>query len=443
MPRREPREWLLGELERWQRDGLLAPEQARRIGALYADDGRSAAWGPLVFSGIGAVVVGLGIILLFAYNWHAIPRFVKLALVFGAVGGMHAAGLVLRARVPKLHAVAESLGLLGSMAFGAGIWLVAQIYHIDEHFPRAFLVWGLGAAAMAYAWPSVGQGALGAVLLAIWAGCERIGFDTPQWAAPVAIGGWLAWIAYAQRSRVLVAVVVPAFLVSMGFAVPSCEVHAWTLLSVQLSLAALLIAASWLAERRGAFSECAPVLRFYGWSVFTVILYLMTFPRMARHWFDWERVPPFASWVTAYWALPLAASIGTWVWVIAEARRLPAAERPRREVYLVPMTVALGLADVFYLRDIGGWAVAAPFNLVFLGLAATLMAEGCRDGRLKATALGSILLLVLVIARYFDLFESLVVRGLTFLGLGGVLVAEGVLYTRARRQRRKEKEAVS
>jgi len=437
--RREPHEWLRGELAQWQAEGLIDASQAGRIAARYPAPQPATAWGTIVFSGIGAVVLGLGVILLFAYNWQAIPKVAKLALVFGAVGIAHAAGIVLRAKVPRLAAVGDSLGVLGTMLFGAGIWLVAQIYHIDEHFPRAFLMWGVGALLMALAVPSVAQGVLAAVLLTIWAGCERLAFDTPVWPAPVIIGLVLGWLAYAQRSRVLAAVVVPAFLLSTGFIVPDEAAHPWVLLSVQLSLAALLIAKSVMARRYGGFPEVAPIAAFYGWAVYLVILYLMSFPEMAHQLFAWEQAE-LRGWAMAYWCVPLVAAIAYWAWVAVEAWRSPAGapERVRWEMYLVPLTVLLALADVFYLRDLGGWPVAGPFNLVLLGLAVTLMADGCRKAELKATALGSVLLVAVVTARYFDLFESLFIRGLTFLVIGGVLVAEGVLYTRARRQRQQE-----
>ena len=51
------------------------------------------------------------------------------------------------------------------------------------------------------------------------------------------------------------------------------------------------------------------------------------------------------------------------------------ADDPGVELYLVPLTVILGLCDIFYLRHFGGWAVAGPFNLVFIGLTAALMAK--------------------------------------------------------------------
>jgi len=46
---------------------------------------------------------------------------------------------------------------------------------------------------------------------------------------------------------------------------------------------------------------------------------------------------------------------------------------------------------------------------------------------------GSLLLAAVVLARFFDLFESLAVRGLIFVVLGAVLLAEGFYYRKLRR----------
>ena len=73
-------------------------------------------------------------------------------------------------------------------------------------------------------------------------------------------------------------------------------------------------------------------------------------------------------------------------------------------------------------------------NLIFLAITAMWMARGCREGELKRVILGSLLLVALVFARYFDLFESLAARGLVFLIIGGVLFAEGFFYRRARQR---------
>jgi uncharacterized membrane protein len=56
---------------------------------------------------------------------------------------------------PERTGLIGGLHLLGTMMFGAGIWLIAQIYHIDEHYPNALLIWSLGALGLAWALPSL------------------------------------------------------------------------------------------------------------------------------------------------------------------------------------------------------------------------------------------------------------------------------------------------
>jgi uncharacterized membrane protein len=97
--------------------------------------------------------------------------------------------------------------------------------------------------------------------------------------------------------------------------------------------------------------------------------------------------------------------------------------------------VILAMADLFYLRSFGDWMVAGPFNLVLIGLAASLMAVGCRRGMIRPTILGSVLLILVIVARYFDLFESLLMRGGIFVGMGALLLVEGVVYSRTKKQK--------
>jgi uncharacterized membrane protein len=347
----------------------------------------------------------------------------------------HAVGLRLFLRRERFAALGEGLCLLGTMLFGAGIFLVAQMYHIDEHFPNGLLMWALGALLLGLAMPSIPQSVLAAVLLTIWCGIERVEFDCPMWAAPLILLLLLAPQAYLLRSRVLTAVVVPAFLFCYAFALPTATHSVWLTFSVLLSWSALLIAKSLLVRRFGKFPEVSRVLSVYGWGGFLVMLYVLSFPEVARGIFDWER----EAWGWqhyVYWAIPLIGCLANWALLVREDVLQPIErepEEPGRELYLAPLTVLLALCDVFYLGRSGGWVVAGPFNLVFIGLTASLMAKGCRDGILKATVSGSVLLVALVVARYFDLFESLLIRGLVFVGLGALLLTEGTLYARAKR----------
>ncbi|HXV07372.1 MAG TPA: DUF2157 domain-containing protein, partial [Burkholderiales bacterium] len=152
-------EWLKQELAQWRAEGLVDEPLAQRILARYPA-AAERNWSRIIFSAIGAVLVGLGVILFFAYNWQALPKAAKLALALGALALAHGSALALARRSGAGRGVVEGLHALGTMLFGAGIWLVAQIYHIDEHYPNAFLVWSAGALAMAWAMPSIVQALL-------------------------------------------------------------------------------------------------------------------------------------------------------------------------------------------------------------------------------------------------------------------------------------------
>jgi uncharacterized membrane protein len=62
-----------------------------------------------------------------------------------------------------------------------------------------------------------------------------------------------------------------------------------------------------------------------------------------------------------------------------------------------------------------------------------MMARGCRTGVSRPTVIGSVLFVALVVARYFDLFESLFVRGLVFVAVGVLLFLEGLFYSRQKK----------
>ena len=171
-------QWLKQEVAQWQAEGLVDSALAQRILGRYPETAERG-WGRIVFSAIGAVLVGLGVILFFAYNWHVIPKPAKLALVFGALAAAHGTAMTLARSAQPNRGLIEGLHALGTMLFGAGIWLVAQIYHIDELYPNAFLVWSLGALALAWAMPSRVQAPLALFLIVFCESVESLQFRAP------------------------------------------------------------------------------------------------------------------------------------------------------------------------------------------------------------------------------------------------------------------------
>jgi len=160
-------QWLDAELRSWQSDGLIDPNTAVAIRERYPATSEKS-WGHYLLSAIGMIVFGLGIILFFAYNWADLSKTIKLAIVFTFLLISHGAAVLLGARRGSNDNLVQGLHVLGTMVFGAGIFLIAQIYHMNEHYPKAFMIWGLGALLLAWALPSVIQGLMAVVLISVW-----------------------------------------------------------------------------------------------------------------------------------------------------------------------------------------------------------------------------------------------------------------------------------
>ncbi len=204
--------WLGNQLSRWISENIIDENTAERIRQLYPQIQSSRSWAMIVFSGIGACVIGLGVILLFAYNWAAMSKFTKLTIIFGSIALSHFAGITIFFRSKRFKALGEALTIIGTMLFGSGIFLVAQIYHINEHFPNAFLLWGIGAALLAWTMPSIAQAVMAAILFTLWAIMEGVAFGI---SIPYIFGLLLLLfpLAYIKRNGLLVGVL----LLALGF----------------------------------------------------------------------------------------------------------------------------------------------------------------------------------------------------------------------------------
>lgn len=428
--------WIAGEIDRWVAEGVVTPEQGSALRARYPapteSQGAALSWGLIVFFALGAIVVGLGVVLLFAYNWALIPKAGKLAIVFGALLAAHGAGFYFRQKDDWRSKLGEGLLVLGTMLFGAGIWLVAQIYHIDEHFPTGFLVWGLGALALAWAVPSIAQAIVATIVLTIWGAVEVVEFNQAvDWATVLMIGG-LGTLVWRLRSAVLTAVVLAGLYVH----ILTNAAHwggAGTAFVVAMALSTGMIALGMLVRGGSPMPQSAgAVMRFFGLTGFLFCSYVLSFGDAADEVLrSTLRHRDAAALESAYRWTMCALGLGAWVAVFAREVRAG-----RRLGEIEHWFYPLGLIAVFGMTVAGFYEgevlLAVIFNLVLLGVSGLWIVRGCREGRLRPVVLGSVILGLLVFARYFDLFDSLAARGLAFVLFGGALFAEGFFYRRMR-----------
>jgi uncharacterized membrane protein len=96
---------------------------------------------------VGSILIGAGILSFIASNWDEIGKAVKLLLIIAIFLVSNLAGYKMEKNYPK---TAKSLYYLGVLVFGAGIFLVEQMFHLGTNSQNAFLWWSLGILPLAW-----------------------------------------------------------------------------------------------------------------------------------------------------------------------------------------------------------------------------------------------------------------------------------------------------
>ncbi|MBI5075867.1 MAG: DUF2157 domain-containing protein [Nitrospirae bacterium] len=397
------------EMGSWIEKGFISYEQRDKILSHYntvSEVQTKAGSGRLitVVSVLGSILVGLGIILFVASNWHLIPKIGKLALLFSTMIGAYGAGYYMRYVRQNYVKVGASLIFLGTMAYGANIYLIAQIYNISVHYPNGELLWVLGTLPLAYLLRFRTILTLALVNLLIWLGMEA---------------------SFWMRE--------PQFFSSVTAFIP-------LYLSAGLTLTAVGLA------HRGSerFSHFHGPYLWLGTIVTMSSWYIFTFGDMFRSDFSAPSLMLFYGGMLVIFACALTVAFlfdrqKKTTWFIAEAASL---------VFL--MAVILLLAFNNPAIDEAAQGVARHYGsaiksgvVTFLSLSSNLLFAAAIIGMIalgfarKAAFyinVGLLFFVLDVFARYFDFFWKMLPRSLFFV-IGGLMLIFGSLLLERKRKR--------
>ena len=163
--------WLLGEIDTWQGEGLIGADAALRLKSRYervGEDQRPV--GLIILASLGALLVGLGVISLVAANWGAIPRDARAAIAFLPLVISYGAALYGCLRLNQSLAVNEPVGIFWGLSIGAGIALISQTYHLPGDMDAFLMTWMLLRVPVAWLTRSLGCVAGFYIGLLFWAG---------------------------------------------------------------------------------------------------------------------------------------------------------------------------------------------------------------------------------------------------------------------------------
>jgi hypothetical protein len=133
-------------LVRWRGAGLIDEATESSIRAYESAEAQPSGrrWQVIVALILGGILLGAGVLLFVAANWDDVSPGWRLTLVLAMLSLFHGAGIVAKNRFPGF---ATTMHALGTVAAGAAIALVGQIFNMQEHWPAAVMLWALCALA--------------------------------------------------------------------------------------------------------------------------------------------------------------------------------------------------------------------------------------------------------------------------------------------------------
>jgi len=364
---------------------------------------------------MAVLMCGIGVLLVIGYNWNRIGPELKVMMVMGAVAAAFGGSAAAFHR--RHHTLGEVLSFAGTLLFGNAIWLIAQVLHIQGHFPDAFMWFAVGALLTAWLVRSKAIGIGAAILLAAWIGAECTFFPRPIYPFlllwPAAI-----WLAYRLRSPVMLRLLaVTGSLWVLASTVNPAHGKAWPG-AVVLAGCAVYGVSRWHNRQE---EEMAGAWRTSG----LFVLLMAMVPLMVRE---------------LYRELSKGLDVVTVVICITPA--LVALSMAARRGLSLADRVVVAIAAITALWTAGiwlGWFIGTPWleigaTLVFSGLtlllAVTLIRTAFRSNRTSDLAFGILFGLAFLLVRWTSVLQNLLWSGLLLLVAGGGLLLIARLWLR-------------
>ncbi|HOY65777.1 MAG TPA: DUF2157 domain-containing protein [Candidatus Ozemobacteraceae bacterium] len=417
---------LAREIPLWTRMGMIDEAQGKKLSRLYELDALGAESAKLfsrAIMGFGALLLGGGVLAFVAANWEDLPKLVKVVMLFAALLAFHGTGFWLWQKRGQ-ERLGRALIFAGCLVFGANIGLLAQIFNIQGDTYRGAGAWALGTLGMAWAVRGASSGIL-ALVLAFWwytgllgAHHGKTSTDLLVTVFPALAIGLFGTLAVSIPSRRLLGSTVIALFISMG--ISGANGHPHSHIPVTLSL----LAAGWLALAAGRLFESEPRMTPYaaltqamGWGLVCVIGLILSFDDLWRH----------HDWFTRYlWLVPALAATAAGVWAIRSSlARRPADAAERLRLALLGGSLGALTLALFVSASPVSTILA---NLACLAWAGVGISKGLTDADRSAFWSGSILVFLVILARFFEFETSLMLKSLAFLGCGAVTIYAGVRY---------------
>lgn len=459
---------------KWREEGLISDAQYQQLSERYefnTIDAIARNRFIAILIGLGALLLGIGVITLVRANWQVWSRELRISLLLGLFVTLNVSGFYLW-RPPVSGSLpiggwqqrlGQGLLFLGSLILGTNMALIGQMFYIRGSQPEFFITWGLGVLVMSYSLRVTSLGLLASIAIAgsYWPGLAEVSsMEDFSWVRPiiehmpVVAGFVLLPLAYWCRSRLI-------FLLSGMTLMVSLEVNLWVGLSILNAPTHCILAIAYALpptllwsyddERWHLTSVFAPseeTSQFQPIARAVALVFLaITFYLMSFHWF-WSS-STLSDVVDSFpaeeidvrqgllYVLDVLIVLGSWValeWGTKAQDPGPRIGFASSTLYTNAIAVSIAIASgvLFWHFGIASLPVAGPFtlNVLLFLLGYGLMRQGFALGRRDIFWWGIILLAIQLLTRVLEYDMSLAFKALLFLLWGGAVITVGLWFER-------------
>ncbi len=432
--------WLKKELPLLQEAGALDETASARIKTYYAEQTTTtggAGWAVTVFSILGALLIGSGIILLFAHNWDELSRNTRAVISFLPLLLGAALSFTALLRNGKT-ALCESAGIFHTIAIGSCIALIGQTYHLPSNIPAFLLTWALLAAPLMFLLPSNGAYLIYLALITGWTGIAQNEYRQAVGYWPLLIPALFYLYQRLRQDHQAPATLFALYgllfsiTISLGIVFERTVPGLWTMAYAALLTGFYLLGNTHYEESEGWGNP----LKLFGTIGIALLAYLFTW---THFWDDigWNYCR--TNWLHQEWGIWMDSGITLLLiggWAVAAVKAFKKNSLETASLSLFPLLAAICFL-IGSKTDLAEVVNALIFNAYFLFLGVLYIVLGCRTLRLRQLNGGMFLLSVLIITRFFDDEFGFLARGIAFIVLGISFLTANLIISR------KKKEVVS
>jgi uncharacterized membrane protein len=425
--------WLYEELPALVDRGVLTEDGAERLRDHFGpvENRGSMNLALLAFGVLGSLLVGGGIILLFAEYWDQLARWQRTAVaVVPLLVSLLLAGWALRRR-PGSAAWREGSATLAALMLGSAIAILVDTYRLPISERNSLLLWVVLVGLLSLIMRSNVVAVIFLIGATVWATISEQGGGHALWFWPLATVVMVPHLQravgddrYGVRASNLLWAIALCVCVATGFSLSRTMPGLWIVVYAGLFALMLVAAIRWFPDAAAAWQQ---PLQWVGVAGTLVLSMMLTFP-WPWDQIGWQHYRGGGAFVERGGFPDVIFAVG----IPALAIVLLVASVVRRNRLLPylwcssPVVAALAYPLVASTNnEIIGTVL---FNLYLFVLGLGTLAVGLRDRKMGIINAGMVILAALIVVRFFDSEIAEIVKGLAFIAVGaGFLTANLIL----------------